>query len=208
MFNALALSGVVASLLVSPVAAQPDAPPAEPAAIGAVTVNGSGCPAGTATAIASRDNRSLTVTYDGYYAWRGSGASATEFRRNCQLSMQVRPPAGYTYTITSAEYRGFAYLAAGATAMQGANYYFQGVSETTSLRHNFTGPMTDFWRTTDSSSELRELGYAPCGNLRNLNINTELRVSPGSADPEATSFITMDSTLVYRLSWRRCPAAG
>lgn len=210
MFNVLALGGMAASLLVSPVAAPSDdaAPPPASTGIGAVTVNGSGCPSGTATAITSRDGRSLTVTYDGYYVWRGDGAAATDFRRNCQISMQVTAPEGYTYSISSADYRGFAYLAEGATATQIASYYFQGSSNTTALRHNFTGPMSDFWHNTDSRSDLAPLGYAPCGQQRNLNVNTELRVAPGTSDPEAGSFVTMDSTVIYRLVWQRCPASS
>jgi hypothetical protein len=52
-----------------------------------------------------------------------------------------------------------------------------------------------------------EIVYAPCGEVRHLNINTELRVNSGSS--QAASFMTMDSTdssvsTKYQFSWKRC----
>ncbi|MYY10947.1 DUF4360 domain-containing protein [Streptomyces sp. SID4919] len=54
--------------------------------------------------------------------------------------------------------------------------------------------------------------WAPCGVKRNLNINTELRVSAGTSDRTRTSFMTVDSTdgsvnTIYHLAWQQCPAA-
>jgi hypothetical protein len=54
------------------------------------------------------------------------------------------------------------------------------------------------------------LVFAPCGVQRNLNVNTELRVSAGTSDPTSTtSFMVMDSTdgslsTVYHLTWMQC----
>jgi hypothetical protein len=56
------------------------------------------------------------------------------------------------------------------------------------------------------------LVWSPCGVLRNLNINTELRAIAGTSNTtNTTSFITMDSTdgsikTIYHFSWQRCPA--
>ena len=51
--------------------------------------------------------------------------------------------------------------------------------------------------------------WHPCGELRNLNINTELRVSRGIVHG-TTSFMTMDSTdgsieTTYHFAWAPCP---
>jgi hypothetical protein len=211
MLNFMAISSVAAAMLVAPVSTPSvvaaTAPPAERITVTVATVNGSGCPAGTAAVAAAADNTAFTVTYSNYLAQVGVGAKPTDLRKNCQLSVQVGVPAGFTFAIAQADYRGFASLAAGATGTQRANYYFQGTSPTLQVAHSFSGPMNDDWQTTDTTLAA---AYAPCGELRNVNINTELRVAVGTSDPtRTTSFMAMDSTdvsvnTVYHLVWEQC----
>lgn len=183
-----------------------DAPPAQPIAIEIATVNGSGCPAGTAVEV-KPDNTSFTVTFSDYLAQVGADSAPTDFRKNCQLNLRVQVPDGFSYSLTEADYRGFAVLASGASATQRALYFFQGQSTTLVLSHMFTGPMVDDWQTVD-----RTAGQviSPCGLQRNLNINTELIVSRGTSDPATNpSWIAMDAAHgsvqgVFFLGWRRC----
>jgi hypothetical protein len=203
---------MVASLLNPPVAPAPIAfppPPSNQIVIDVVTVNGSGCPAGTAAVAVSPDNTAFTVTYSSYLAMVGVGSIPTDFRKNCQLNLRVHVPQGFTYAIAQADYRGFASLAGGATAMERANYYFQGNSQTAFIVHPFTGMLDDNWQTTDMV-DVAALVYAPCGEQRNLNINTELRVAAGTSNPATTtSFMSMDSTdgainTIYHFAWKQC----
>ena len=206
MPHMLAAGAAIVSMLALPAPIVATDSPADRIAIEVVTVNGSGCPAGTATVVPSADNTTFTVTYSDYLAQAGVGASLTDFRKNCQLSIRVVPPAGYTFAIARADYQGYANLAQGATGAELASYYFQGSSATEQVSHVFTGPYNDVWQTTDVGA----LAYAPCGTLRNLNINTELRVSAGGSDSSTTtSVMAMDSTrgsvhTVYHLNWARC----
>jgi hypothetical protein len=186
-----------------------DAPPTDHIVIDVITVNGSGCPAGTAAIAVSPDNTAFTVTYSNYLAQVGVGAAPTDFRKNCQLNLLVHVPQGFTYAIAAANYRGFASLAAGTTASERAGYFFQGQAPTATIIHNFTTPMLDDWQTTDTT-DLAALVFAPCGMQRNLNINTELRVAAGTSDPtKTTSFVSMDSTdgaitTTYHFAWMQC----
>ncbi|MFF2043541.1 DUF4360 domain-containing protein [Kitasatospora sp. NPDC058170] len=214
----LAVAGAAAALLGSSVLGGAggaattgwSTPPPDKIVIDVATVNGSGCPAGTAAVAVSPDNTAFTVTYSQYVAQVGVGSKPTDFRKNCQLNLNVHVPQGFTYAIASADYRGFAHLEKGASAVQKANYYFQGSPQTASLSHQFTGRLDDSWQATDSVA-VAALVWAPCGELRNFNINTELRVSAGTSDQtRTTSFMTMDSTdgsinTVYHLAWRQCP---
>jgi hypothetical protein len=121
----------------------------------------------------------------------------------------VHVPQGFTYAIAQADYRGFGMLARGATATERANYYFQGQSQTTAVIHNLPAMLADDWEFTDAT-DLAALVFAPCGALRNFNINTELRVSAGTSDPKkTTSFVQMDSVdgsinTVYHFHWAHC----
>ncbi|MBF6052980.1 hypothetical protein AF335_20510 [Streptomyces eurocidicus] len=196
----------------SPGAAATDGvPPPDKIVIDVVSVNGSGCPTGTAHVAVSPDNTAFTVSYSNYIAQVGIGSKPTDARKNCQLSLNVHVPQGFTYAIAKADYRGFAHLEKGATALQRATYYFQGMSQTAYMNHPFTGPLNDGWQTSDST-EIDALIYAPCGAARYFNINTELRVDAGTSDPARTnSFMAMDSTdgsinTLYHFAWKPCPA--
>jgi len=187
------------------------APPVVKTTVEVATVNGTGCPIGTAAAVVAPDNDYFTVLYSDYMAQIGLGINPTDIRQNCQLSLRVKAPAGYTYAITRADYAGYIHLADGVTAVQKANYYIQGESETATISHPFAGPADNGWATTDyvALSELADEDFAPCGEQRNLNINTELRIGAGSSDSVDTSFISMDSTsgqafTKYHFVWRQC----
>jgi len=187
-------------------------PPNDHIVIEVVAVNGSGCPAGTTAVAVAPDNTAFTVTYSQYMAQVGVGSQPTDFRKNCQLNVLVHVPQGFTFAIAEADYRGFASLVNGASAMERANYYFQGQPQTTFVSHPLNGPYEDDWQTTDTT-DLAALVFAPCGVLRSLNVNTELRVNVGTSNPKkTTSFITMDSTdgsirTVYHFHWKHCPNA-
>ncbi|WP_329560268.1 DUF4360 domain-containing protein [Streptomyces uncialis] len=215
MARGLLVSSAVAALLAAVVPAQSagasSAAPPDKVTVDVVTVNGSGCRAGTAAVATSPDNTAFTVTYSDYLATAGGASSPTAFRKNCQLSLLVNVPHGFTYAITSADYRGFASLQPGVTAVEKASYYFQGSSSTNSRTHTFTGPMSEDWQATDTT-DWAQLVWAPCGAQRSVNVNTELRVQLGGSDRSKTSFMTMDSTdgsvnTVYHLAWKQCPAA-
>ncbi|ANP54828.1 hypothetical protein J2Z21_001521 [Streptomyces griseochromogenes] len=216
MAGGLLLSGALAALLTTAIPASTssspvfDNPPPDKIVIDVATVNGSGCPAGTAAVAVSPDNTAFTVTYSNYLAQAGGNSDPTAFRRNCQLNLVVHVPQGFTYAVASADYRGFLSLQPGATSTQKASYYFQGSSNTAARTHPFNGPYNDDWQATDST-DWAQLVWAPCGVLRNFNINTELRVAAGSTSPGKVSFMTMDSTdgdisTVYHLAWKECPA--
>ncbi|WP_280701413.1 DUF4360 domain-containing protein [Kitasatospora sp. GP82] len=213
MSRMLAVGGVAVSLLGSTGFTWSMTPPPDRIVIDVATVNGSGCPAGTAAVAVSPDNTAFTVTYSNYLAQVGLDAKPTDFRKNCQLDLNVHVPQGFTYAIASADYRGFAHLEPGATGTEKANYYFQGDPQTSSLSHQFNGGLDNNWQATDSV-DVASLVFAPCGEERNFNINTELRVSAGTSDPTRTaSFMTMDSTdgninTTYHLAWKQCPRAS
>jgi hypothetical protein len=209
MFRALVVGSVFIASLAVPASASASPHPLDKIVIDVVTANGSGCPDGTAAVAVSPDNTAFTVTYSNYLAQVGAGAGPTDFRRNCQLGLNVHIPQGFTYAIAAADYRGFAHLERGATGTESASYYFQGEPHTARISHPFAGYQDGDWQQSDRVAAAA-LIFEPCGEQRNLNINTELRVRQGWSDPTTTSFLTMDSTdgsiaTVYHVAWKRCP---
>jgi hypothetical protein len=204
---------ILASQLLSPAAAaevldDPAPPPADKVFIDTVALNGTGCRPGTVAVEVSPDNAAFSLTYTQYRAQVGVGAAPTDFRKNCQLNLAVHVPADYTYAISRADYSGLAGLAAGATGMQRANYYYSGQGPTTYHTHPLAGPLEDSWAATHEVG-VSDMVFHPCGVVRNLNVNTEVRVSAGTSDPATTtSFLAMNASTVYHFHWRRCPTSG
>jgi hypothetical protein len=212
----LALLAGVAAVFITTVAAEAapssgvlDAPP-DKVAIEISTINGSGCKKETTAVAVATDNSAFTLTYSEYLAQVGVGAKPVDFRKNCQLSLDVHVPEGYSYAIARADYRGFAHIERGASGVQRANYYFQGTQETVPRTRTFNGPYSDNWQVSDLT-EPSEMLWSPCGKKRNFNINTELRMAAGTSDTtKTTSFMTMDSldtniSTTYRFVWKKCP---
>lgn len=206
MFAALTAGAIALSGLTSPISTE--LPPPDFVTVEVITVNGSGCPAGTSAVAVSPDKTSFTVTYSQFTAQAGAQTGPTDYRKNCQLNLRVNYPQGFTFGIAQADYRGFAHLAKGATGLERANYYFQGQSPTAHKNHKYAGPYSDNWQATDKT-DFDAIVFAPCGEVRHLNVNTELRVSTGTSDPAATSFMSMDSTdgavdTKYHFAWKTC----
>ncbi|TYK46795.1 DUF4360 domain-containing protein [Actinomadura decatromicini] len=214
MRKGLTVSAACAAALALPASIAPAAhadttPPPDKIVIDVLTVNGSGCPAGTAAVAPASDNTGFTVTYSDYLAQAGGGSKPTDFRKNCQLNLRVHVPQGFTYAIAGADYRGFASLADGASGLERASYYHQGQSQTTPVSHSIKGEYSDNWQFSDRT-DVAELVWKPCGEDRNFNINTELRVYAGGSSE--TSFLAFDSTdgsvkTTYHFAWKQCPAA-
>ncbi|MEU4620848.1 DUF4360 domain-containing protein [Actinoplanes sp. NPDC023801] len=183
-----------------------DPPPAGEMSIELVAMAGSGCAPGTADVAISPDNSAFTAIYSAYLAQAGTGVPVTENRKNCQLNVLVHAPAGFTFAIAKVDYRGYGYLRPGAVAQQRANYYFQGMTNGSYANHPISAPLDDNWIATDSVPIASQV-FRPCGEKRNLNINTELRVTKGTSTD--VSYLTMDSTdgsieTIYHFSWMRC----
>lgn len=200
---AVALGGAVGAGPAAAAAA--DAPPAEKITVDVVAVNGSGCPAGTATARVAPDNTGFHINFSSFIARDGGTASPTAFRRNCQVGVAVHVPQGFTYAVASNEYRGRALLPSGASALVRTNYYFQGVDQPNNVvDHNIFGALNGAWRTKDVTA-VTDLVYAPCGSDLVLNINTELRVD----SPSAASWISLRTTdgdvdTLVQFGWKTC----
>jgi hypothetical protein len=169
-----------------------------------VAANGSGCAPGTATVVANSDRTGFRIRYHDFVAEAGGSAAPTDRRKNCQIGVVVSVPAGWTFAIAEAEYRGRARLAGGATGLQRTNYYWQGSSVNSRTEESFAGPLNGYWDTEDVAPVLV---YVPCAEQRVLNINTELRVDAGASSVKSSMSMTAsegDVDTLFNFSWVRC----
>jgi hypothetical protein len=206
------LSTVLALSLSTPASAVSDGAGAEAIATvpdGTITVevvaaNGSGCAPGTATVAANSDKTGFRIRYSDFVAEAGGNADATARRKNCQIGVLVTVPAGWTFAVAEADYRGRARLYAGATGLQRTNYYWQGSSNNSRTEEAFAGPLNGYWATQDVAPVLV---YAPCQTQQVLNINTELRVDGGTSTSKSSMSMKSsegDVDTLFNFSWTRC----
>ena len=201
---AVSCAALFACLAIAPASARAATPSQPHFTVQLLSVNGSGCPRGS-TAVSVASDTVFTVTYDQYTAIAGDGASPIDFRKNCQLNVNVGVPAGWTYGITAVDYRGYAHLGRGARGTLSASYYFGGLPGPYRQNHSIYGAVDNNYEFND---QVPVVAYVPCRVQATLNINTALNLYRGT-DPSFFNLLTMDSTDVnmstlYHLAFRQC----
>jgi len=203
-----AVAGAATVLSPTPASAEGTTPPTDEVTLIVYAVNGSGCSAGTITVEEAPDNTSFQVTYRNFVARVGPDARPTDIRKNWQVNLLIRVPQGYTYAIAKVEYKGSAELASGVSGLVRANFYAAGDPPMPYVTRSFNGPYNSLWQATDIRDEAH-LIWAPCGQARTVNLNTELRLRAGVSHPPAASFMAMHTAdgsarTVYHYAWKRC----
>jgi hypothetical protein len=178
--------------------------PSENVTVEVVANNGSGCAPGTATVHANANRTGFRVRYSDFVAEAGGSSAIVDRRKNCQMSILVTVPAGWTFAIASVDYRGRASLHSGASGLHQTNYYWQGSSQSNTTEREYAGPFHGFWSTHDVAAVL---SYSRCGAERILNVNTELRVDAGTSTSRSSMSMRAtegDVDTLFNIQWGQC----
>lgn len=175
-----------------------------------IVYNGSGCPLGTVAENVSEDKDAFTLTFSEYIAEAGPEARVSEGRKNCQLTVSLKVPSGWQYSIGDFDYRGFIFLDRGIRAQHTTNYYFQGDANTAGFEQYIDGPQDDVYSFRESVG-LQSRVWSKCSSQRALNINTAVSVRntdkrrfPNAEGVMGTDSIDGKITQQFGLKWRRC----
>lgn len=173
--------------------------------INGISYAGSGCPAGSVSQVLSLDAKAFTLLFDSYVAEAGPGMPLSLARKNCQIAVDLRFPPGWSYSIFTVDYRGYARLDPGTSGQQISSYYFSGQAKTGNLRTNFYGPTERDYQIRDTLG-LDTVVWSPCGASRALNMNTQVRVTASGSRRALLTVDSIDGELkqIYGIQWRRC----
>lgn len=93
-----------------------------------IAYGGSGCSAGSVSVKPSADLSKLSLHYDFMAAQSGQNIPVSSTRRNCQVNVKFKYSSGWQFSVSKAEYSGYAQIPAGLTGLSKSTYYFSGES--------------------------------------------------------------------------------
>lgn len=210
-------------LLTSSFSAQAQVPPG--IQVRNIQAVGSGCPQGSYSAVISPDGGSFSILLDQYVA--ESTRQMSLDRKNCQLRVDFAVPAGWQFSVLSADYRGFANVEGGSVATHQAIYSFDGArppnerpgfqdgSNYSFKAQNFNGPFQDNYY-VHNEIDPRLAPWSPCSSVNSQSLFVATFLTARSLNPRSPSaaMITLDSidgqvqSQNFRLAWRGCSVGG
>jgi hypothetical protein len=158
---------------------------------------GSGCPSGSVAPSVTLNQKELV--FSSLTASAGPDIPINEKRKNCNLILRLAVPHGWSFSIFSVDYHGFASLDKRVKGTQRSAYFFEGQYPSSVLQTTLVGPFDDNYEIRDTV-DLHV--YSPCGEDRALNINTEVRVN-NRKNRWGTGLIKLNKIRLGFI-WRHC----
>ncbi|TEB33600.1 hypothetical protein FA13DRAFT_1730650 [Coprinellus micaceus] len=205
-FSAFSVLSIVATALAAPSPLAPRFAPPTGFNITSVGVIGTGCPSGSAYVLISDDATALTAVFSELSAIAGPGVSISNNRRQCQLTLGVRVPKGYSFGLNSVESAGYYQLDPSVSASHSSLYYFQGQLTQGAAQNTFVGPVEGKTYISKEAYDGSGTARSPCGQDTVLNINTDVRAS-NSNNKNGFGYISKDFIQfrqTLNLDWRAC----
>ncbi|KAF2429852.1 hypothetical protein EJ08DRAFT_261953 [Tothia fuscella] len=203
------LVGVAAFVSASPtLMSRANIPDPNTVYIDSVKFIGSGCPLGSTSYTLGENNTVIHLGFSSYVVAQGDGIPITENRKNCAVDLVMHYPQGWTYSISTTDFRGFVSLDRTCTASLGADMYFSGQQEQAHVLYNLKGPLDgkNHRQTVEVGTE--SLVWARCGAIGPIfNINSQAMVQKCKKPDEGTLTVDSQDTkfeVILQLQWRRC----
>jgi hypothetical protein len=162
---------------------------------------GNGCPAGSASATLSPDQKSLSIIFDQYVVETNNTTRLA--RKSCNVAIPVHVPQGYSISIISVDYRGYVNLPQGSTARFTAEYFFAGKQGPRFAKDWFGYTDSDY--TLANNIGVEALVWSPCGADTTLRVNSGMMVRSTRGQALATvDSADFNAGIVYQIQWKRC----
>ena len=173
--------------------------------LGVPEYGGTGCPAGSASAVLSPQEDTVSILFDNYVAEAGGTTGRRVDRKSCAIGIPVEVPQGYSVAVFAVDYRGANVIPPGGMNRFNAEYFWAGVRGPT-ISRVFTGPSNKDFTLTDNLIATT-LVWAPCGQSVTLRINSSMMAQTNRNYDQAMGIVDsadVSSGLIYHIQWRRC----
>ena len=173
--------------------------------LGMPAYGGNGCPNGTASAVLSPDQKTISILFDRYSVEAGRASGRDMDRKSCNVAIPVHVPNGYSISLFQIDYRGYNNLPRGAYSRLQAEYFFAGQRGPV-YEKTFNGSLNEDYNFSNTVGA-QAMIWSPCGAETNLRVNSSLMTQTNSSKQQTLS--TVDSAdirsgLVYHVQMRRC----
>lgn len=174
-----------------------------------ITYSGPGCVDGSVAANVAPDAQAFTLIFDSFLAEVGPTTPGGRAKTSCRVTIDLRFPQGWSYSLFDVDYRGYRSLDSGVQATHRSKYYYQATpNDARTFQTTFRGPVDDNYF-IGQTLPLTDLVWSQCGRVRAMNLDTEIEVS-NALNPQGSGMITVDSidgaiTHIYGIKWLRCP---
>ncbi|KAK4151134.1 hypothetical protein C8A00DRAFT_36225 [Chaetomidium leptoderma] len=168
-----------------------------------VSVLGSGCPYGSADVKADASNTALEIKLSEYVVRTGPNTMASDWRKNCKLTLNLEYDAGFQFSTLNTAIKGFAHIPSGAQGQCQNTFSFTGDSDQVTSGITLGGGRDGAF----SLSANPDIAvWSPCGgSTAILNMNTQCWISPTEKQALiAVDRISSKLTVLVDLQWRNC----
>ncbi len=174
-----------------------------------LTTNGSGCPIQSDLKVPyAFDGQWLTVELNKAFSIKvdkGYGLSLEDSRKNCAITLQLQPPAGYRYAVERVVSWGTYQLSANDQFVGSLNGFFEGDGRTFSSSADAKGPSSTQNYTFDRNFSGSNMIWSECNKDSALTLNAALRVAPSNNNGKyATRSTGSLDRIAFRFVYQKC----
>ncbi|KAG6040279.1 hypothetical protein E4U41_001066 [Claviceps citrina] len=202
----------------------PGSPAPSKVKVHGISLLGSGCPAGSADVQVDATGTLFEATFSKYEVQTGPGTKASDWRKNCKLTLNMEFDSGFQYVTIKARVQvgqkstddsrfsildtnmiGFAEIPQGAHGQCTNTFSFTGNgAEHVDYRVKLPGKYSGNF---DLQSRPGIFSWSKCGgSTAILNMNTACNISPTHLPALiAVDHISGKLTVKFAVQWRRCP---
>jgi len=168
-----------------------------------ISLLGSGCPAGSADVQIDATKTLMEVTFSKYIVETGPGTRASDWRKNCKLTLNLEFDAGFQFSTLTTDMLGFAQIPRGSRGLCTNTFDFTGFPSQASFSLPLPGPREGPFKL---SANPDIVSWSPCGgSTAILNMNTQCNISPTQNQALiAVDRISGRLTVIIAIAWRRC----
>lgn len=167
----------------------PTGPVPENVRVVGVSLLGSGCPAGTADVQIDATKTLLEVTFSEYIIQTGPDTRASDWRKNCKLTLNMEFDEGFSFSTLATDMSGFAQIPEGSKGLCTNTFDFTGISGKTTYELELVGEIEGAFTL---SADPDVVSWSPCGGTTAImNMNTQCNISP----TKDAALIAVSSTL-------------
>ncbi len=173
--------------------------------LGTPSYGGTGCPAGSASAVLSPDQKTLSILFDQYVAEAGGVTGKRIDRKNCNIAIPVHVPQGLSISLIAVDYRGYTFVPQGGNARFSVEYFFAGRRGPRTVK-NFFGPEDSDYLVSDHLIA-EGVVWSPCGIDTNLRVNSSMTAQSNYYGEDVLATVDtadIEAGIIYQIQWRRC----